>query len=252
MKIFGLIGSQIEHSNSPKLFEQLFLKYNIKDASYRLFPLNHIEQLRELLYEHPDLCGLNVTMPFKKTVIPFLDEISTIAKDTGAVNTIAVIRNDDNVKLKGFNTDVGAFHYALNPLLQSWHQSALILGNGGASAAVKVVCNRIAVDYTVVSRKTKQGVITYKDVTEEIIKEHLLIVNTTPLGMYPNTDNYPLIPYEYLTTRHLLFDMIYNPINTCFMKFGTERGAVVSNGQLMLELQAGRSLDTWRSSLYAF
>ena len=241
MRLFGLIGYPLSHSFSKKYFTEKFEKEGITGCRYELFPLNTIEGLRPLLENNPELEGLNVTIPYKKQVLPYLDE-SRIPEGLLACNCINII----NGKLVGYNTDVTGFEKSLVPLLKTYHQKALVLGNGGATAAVVFVLKKLGIDFDIVSRKRHDhSTLTYQDINKKIISDSLLIINTTPLGMEPDTGSCPDIPYPYLTGKHLLYDLVYNPAKTLFLQKGEERGATIKNGEEMLVLQAEESWRIW-------
>lgn len=244
--MYGLIGRPLGHSFSADFFNTKFKKDNI-DEVYNLFPLPDINSLPTLLDEHPDLKGLNVTIPYKQQVIPFLDSLSPEASEIGAVNVIKIIHRDGRRLLHGFNSDAIGFRNSIAPLLRPEMKKALVLGTGGASKAVVYVLKALGLDVTMVSRSRHAGAISYADVPPEIISDHLVIVNTTPLGMWPNTDEAPDIPYSLLTPDHLLFDLVYNPEVTAFMAKGREKGATVKNGLEMLHGQALAAWDIWNS-----
>ena len=245
--MYGLIGKKIGHSFSADFFNKKFQKEGINN-SYQLFPLESIELLPKLLETHQDLEGLNVTIPYKVEVIPYLDDLSQDAKEMGAVNVIKISRKEGKTFLKGYNSDCIGFRESLKPMLRSDIQKALILGTGGASKAVAYALKQLGIEYTFVSRTPKDGQLSYKDLSQEIIKNHLLIVNTTPLGMFPDVDSYPSIPYQFLTPRHVCYDVVYNPLETSFMKKSAQEGAIVSNGLAMLKLQALLAWDIWNES----
>ncbi|MCB0696188.1 MAG: shikimate dehydrogenase [Chitinophagaceae bacterium] len=238
--LYGLIGYPLEHSFSPAYFSDKFRLENL-NAEYRTFPISAIEDLPILLQQYPRLKGLNVTIPYKETVLSFLDALDPDAAVIGAVNCISFAGG----KKTGYNTDVIGFRNSLSPLLQPYMTHALVLGSGGASKAVKFVLQQLGIDYNVVSRTKNTGYITYKDVDARMITENTLIVNTTPLGMYPTINDRPGIPYEALTNRHLLFDLIYNPEATLFLQSGAKHGAMIKNGKEMLQLQAEASWTIW-------
>ena len=241
MRLFGLIGYPLSHSFSRNYFSEKFEKEGINGCSYELFPLATIEGLKPLLEKNPELEGLNVTIPYKKQVLPYLDE-SRIPEGLSACNCINII----NGKLVGYNTDITGFEKSLVPLLKTYHQKALVLGNGGATAAVVFVLKRMGIDFDIVSRKKHDhSTMTYRDINKKIITENLLIINTTPLGMQPDTDSCPDIPYQFLTNKHLLYDLVYNPAKTLFLQKGEERGATIKNGEEMLVLQAEESWRIW-------
>lgn len=245
MRTFGLIGFPLSHSFSKKYFTQKFEDENIADCNYELFPIEKIELIRDLLSAQPSLCGLNVTIPYKLEVMPFLTAIDEAAAQIGAVNCIAVQRNGSNAQLKGYNTDVYGFMESLKPLLQTHHTKALVFGNGGAANAVKYALTQLGIEYIIVVRKPEPGTILYDEVTEEMLGEYQLLVNTTPLGMSPNYDSAPPIPYQYLTASHLAYDLVYNPEETLFLTKAKSQGATTKNGLEMLYLQAERSWQIW-------
>jgi shikimate dehydrogenase len=251
MRLFGLIGYPLSHSFSQKYFTEKFGRENIADAEYKLFPLQDISALTALLHSHPDIRGLNVTIPYKEAVIPYLDELDETAKAVGAVNCIKIIPNSQLSKpqLKGYNTDVHGFRQSIKPFLEMHHERALILGTGGASKAVHYVLKQIGIDCYFVSRdpQGREKHFRYEDVNEYVIKAFPLIVNTTPLGTYPNTQDFPPIPYEHITSQHLLYDLVYNPPETEFMKRGKARGAAAINGLSMLHEQAEKAWEIWNS-----
>ncbi len=240
IKTLGLIGYPLTHSFSKKYFTEKFERENIEGWQYELFPLERIEDLPDLLNQQPSIVGLNVTIPYKEAVIPYLDEVDESAA-FGAVNTIKIIDG----KLLGFNTDVYGFEVSLKPMLKAHHQAALILGTGGAAKAVASVLERLGIAYQYVSRTPSEGQISYKNIDKNTINKHTLIVNTTPLGMYPNVANCPDLPYEMLTDEHILYDLVYNPNVTTFLKKGKKHKSCVKNGLEMLYLQAERAWEIW-------
>ena len=246
MDKYGLIGYPLKHSFSIGYFNEKFQSENI-DAEYVNFEIPRIEDFMEVVEENPNLRGLNVTIPYKEQVIPYLDELDKDTAKIGAVNVIKIIpQGKGDVKLVGYNSDIIGFTRSIEPLLQSHHVKALILGTGGASKAVFHGLANLGIEATFVSRTKKSNdILTYQELTPEIMQEHTVIVNTTPLGMYPNVDACPDIPYDQLTPNHLLYDLLYNPHETLFMKKGMERGATVKNGLEMLLLQAFVSWEIW-------
>jgi len=216
---------------------------NITDSLYWNFPLENITDFPGLLKVNPDLAGLNVTIPYKEQIIPFLDELETVAAKIGAVNTIKFLRRKKTRVLKGFNSDIFGFTESLKEFLTGKVDRALILGTGGASKAVTFSLDQMGIEYRFVSRKP--GFIDYRDIDRGVMEQHRLIINTTPLGTFPDVGSYPPIPYEFLTPSHLLFDLVYNPAETVFLKKGKERGAAVTNGLRMLHLQAEKSWEIW-------
>ncbi|QJB33578.1 shikimate dehydrogenase [Chitinophaga oryzae] len=241
MKTYGLIGYPLSHSFSKGFFTRKFEEENIAGCQYETFPIPAITELPALLAQHPDLCGLNVTIPYKEQVIPYLDELSDAAANIGAVNCIRL----KDGKKKGFNTDVIGFRHSLQPLLQPHHNRALVLGTGGAAKAVMYALQEMDIPYTVASRTPGNDTVAYKSLDQAAMEAHTLIVNTTPLGMYPNVDACPDIPYAFISSRHLLYDLVYNPAETLFLQKGAAQGAVIKNGHEMLILQAEASWDIW-------
>lgn len=246
MDKYGLIGYPLKHSFSISYFNEKFQSENI-DAEYVNFEIPRIEDFPEVVAENINLRGLNVTIPYKEQVIPYLDELDPDTAKIGAVNVIKIIRQGKaKVKLIGYNSDIIGFTQSIEPLLQPQHKKALILGTGGASKAVYHGLANLGVESLYVSRsKRGKGIVTYADLTPEIMAEHTVIVNCTPVGMYPKVDFCPDIPYELLTPDHLLYDLLYNPDETLFMKKGKEKGATVKNGLEMLLLQAFAAWEIW-------
>ncbi len=236
MKQYGLIGKTLSHSFSKKYFEEKFKRENI-DAVYENFELNDISQVEELFSALPNLCGLNVTIPYKEQIIPYLDEVDEQAQKIGAVNTIYIDKKTG--KKKGYNTDYYGFKQSLKPFLENQHQRALILGTGGASKSVAYVLNELGIITAFVSRNPNtENQLSYDDLNENLMQSFLLIVNTTPLGTFPNVEEKPPINYDFITANHLLYDLVYNPVETAFLKEGKKRGALTINGEQMLQLQA--------------
>jgi shikimate dehydrogenase len=243
MKIYGLIGYPLTHSFSKKYFTEKFQRENITDCTYENFPLENIQQVNEL-FNRPDLCGLNVTIPYKEKILPFLTEQHEVVVATGACNCIKIKEGN----YIGFNTDVVGFELSLKKYLQPHHTRALIFGTGGAAKAVEYVLNKLGIAYLFVSRKKgSANTISYHDLKVELLQEHLLLINTTPLGMYPKLDDCPDIAYDYLTPQHHLFDLVYNPEKTLFLQKGEAKGASIQNGYEMLLLQAEESWKIWNS-----
>ncbi len=245
-KIYGLIGTSLTHSFSMDFFNQKFIAEGI-DAQYFNFELTDVGDLMNIFSEYSNLGGLNVTMPFKEKVIPFMDELDETAHKVGAVNVIKIIRgtNGEAVKLVGYNTDYTGFRDSISPMLTPEMESALVLGTGGASKAVKAALESLGVDVRYVSRRKSASIITYEELTKQMILDHKIIVNTTPLGTYPNVDICPDIPYRFVTPQHLCYDLVYNPSETKFMKLAMANGAVVKSGLEMLLLQAFESYRIW-------
>lgn len=244
MDRYGLIGYPLKHSFSQGFFNDKFAAENV-NAEYINFEITSIKELKSVLKENPALKGLNVTSPYKEQVIPYLDELSENVKLIGAVNVIKIIRNKGKIKTKGYNSDIVGFKQSIEPLVQDPPQNALILGTGGSSKAVFYGLKQLGVSSTFVSRNKSDGVLVYEELTPEIMDHNKIIVNCTPVGMWPNVDDYPAIPYDLLTKDHLLYDLIYNPNETTFMRKGKEFGASVKNGLEMLILQAYVSWDIW-------
>jgi shikimate dehydrogenase len=242
-RFFGLIGFPLSHSFSKRYFTEKFLRENIAQNSYELYPLSAISELPQLLKSNPLLEGLNVTIPYKEQVLYYLDELSPVVQETGACNCIRI----KDGKLTGYNTDVIGFEETLSRKLQPHHKRALVLGTGGAAKAVHYVLKQKSISFTQVGRKKSNDVIDYESLTPEIMAEHTLIINTTPLGMYPNVDFAPAIPYTSLGASHYLYDLVYNPGKTLFLKRGEEKGAITENGADMLVIQAEASWDIWNS-----
>lgn len=241
MRLFGLIGYPLSHSFSKKYFTEKFEKEEITECSYELFPLKTIDELPVLLKNNPELEGLNITIPYKKQVLPFLHSIH-IPGGLEACNCINILEE----KLVGYNTDVTGFEKSISPLLKSYHKKALILGNGGATAAVLFALKKLKIESAVVSRKIHTGsAFTYPEIDETVMRENTVIINTTPLGMYPAVNDCPDIPYKFITRQHLLYDLTYNPAKSLFLQKGEERGATIKNGEEMLVLQAEESWRIW-------
>ena len=248
MKTFGLIGYPLQHSFSSKFFNEKFQQENI-DAEYLNFEIEHIFNLRRILVFNPYLKGLNVTIPYKEAVLTFLDDISAVAKEIGAVNVIKVERSFGDIygyKLTGYNTDYIGFKNSIALLIQpEFHKKALVLGTGGASKAVCKALDSLGIKWVYVSRQTKENSYTYETLTPDVIAEHKIIINTTPLGTYPNVEESPHLHYSSITSNHLLYDLVYNPTETAFLKKGKEMGATIKNGAEMLKLQALAAWEIW-------
>lgn len=242
---FGLVGKNISYSFSKKYFVEKFQKLGLNSYKYDNYDIPEIEEFPFILYQREDdFQGFNVTIPYKQSIIKYLDEVDEDARKIGAVNTIKV--TDDNM-LIGYNTDVHGFQKSLKPLLQKHHKKALILGTGGASKAIAYALNKLDVEYEFVSRSASENSLLYSILSQKIIEEYTIIINCTPLGTHPNIEDAPNIPYEFITDKHLLFDLIYNPSETKFLKEGKKRGAIIKNGLEMLELQAEKSWEIWNS-----
>ena len=244
MDKYGLIGYPLGHSFSIGYFNERFENENI-DAEYINFEIPSIDDLPEVLASNPQLKGLNVTIPYKEKVISFLDSVSPEARAIGAVNVIRVTHKGNKIILKGFNSDVIGFTKSIEPMLEKCHKKALILGTGGASKAVNYGLKSLGLETVFVSRYERPGTIQYESITPDVVKEYNVIVNCTPLGMYPHSDECPMLPYEALDSHNILYDLIYNPDQTLFMKKGLAHGAQVKNGLEMLLLQAFASWEFW-------
>lgn len=244
MQKYGLIGYPLRHSFSIGYFNEKFRAEGI-DAEYINYEIPKIGELSVIIAENPTLKGLNVTIPYKEQVIPYLNELDRDTAQIGAVNVIKIIRNKGKVKLIGYNSDIAGFTQSIEPLLMPHHKKALILGTGGSAKAIFHGLKKLGVAGTYVSREKKQGMLTYGDLTPGVMKEHTVIINCTPVGMYPKVNSCPDIPYDELTPDHLLYDLLYNPNTTLFMKKGEAKGAVTKNGLEMLLLQAFVAWDIW-------
>ena len=246
MKTFGLIGKNLSHSFSPGYFQKKFVSQGI-DAQYLLFEFSELTLLRNLVKNNQELSGLNVTIPFKKEVIPYLDELDEVASAISAVNTICVLRNGESIILKGFNTDVTGFERTVVQFLKNTTGiSALVLGTGGSAASVSYVLHKLDIPFLSVSRNPKNKMeLGYNQLRKNIIQNNRLIINTTPLGMYPDISVFPPIPYQFLGESHYLYDLIYNPAETEFLKRGRQQGAKTINGMNMLLMQAEESWKIW-------
>jgi shikimate dehydrogenase len=241
MRLFGLIGFPLTHSFSKKYFTKKFEQEGLMDYRYELFQIKSIAEFPEILRNHPELEGLNVTVPYKKQVLSFLHS-SNIPESVDACNCIKI----KDGKLIGNNTDVIGFEKSFTPLLKPCHKKALVLGNGGSAAAVVYVLKKLGIDFRIVSREIHgNSILTYKDVTEKVMKECNIIINSTPLGMSPNENSCPPIPYQFISDEHLLYDLVYNPAKTLFLQKGEQHGASIKNGEEMLKLQAEESWNIW-------
>ena len=244
MDKYGLIGYPLIHSFSRSYFNEKFQNEGI-DATYENFEIPTIENLPEVIDSNPELKGLNVTIPYKEKVISYLDSVSPEARAIGAVNVIKVTHNGGETTLKGYNSDVIGFTKSIEPLLERWHKKALILGTGGASKAVDYGLRSLGLETVFVSRYERPGTIQYDKITPDVIREYNVIVNCPPAGTYPHVDECPQLPYEAMDNHTLLYDLIYNPDTTLFMKRGEDNGATVKNGLEMLLLQAFSSWEFW-------
>lgn len=249
MKRLGLIGYPLGHSFSKKYYLDKFQREDIRGIDYDLYPLTQITDFPALFHQQPDFIGVNVTIPYKQSVIPYLDQLSLEAQEIGAVNCIRIDQADPaGPVLHGYNTDAFGFEQSLRPLLDPDPKKALVFGNGGASKAVIFVLRKLGIPYQIVSRTPGSGQLAYPELTPELIAAHRLLINCTPLGTYPNTDACPDIPYSGIGSSHLLYDLIYNPEETLFLTRGKQAGAQIKNGYEMLVLQAERNWQIWMGS----
>ena len=248
MKKLGIIGFPLAHSFSKRYFEEKFRNENIEGYTHDAYPMATFEKFSEWIRANPGIIGLNVTIHHKINIIPYLDELDTEASAVGAVNTIKITNTNGKPFLKGYNTDVFGFTESLKKHLLPHHQSALILGTGGASRAVAYSLDKLGIPFQKVSRHKAEGFLTYEELDEEIMKANPIIINTTPLGMAPDTEGNPDIPYHAISAKHLVFDLIYNPSETLFMKKAAAKGATVLNGLEMFHLQAEKSWVIWAGS----
>lgn len=246
MKTFGLLGRNISYSFSSGYFSEKFTELKLEKYKYVNFDIENLSEFHKLISDKSNpIYGVNVTIPYKEQVMQHLDEIDEVALEIGAVNTIKFLSNN---KTRGYNTDVYGFEKSLKPLLEKHHNKALIFGTGGASKAVAFVLSKLQISFLFVSRNPiGENQISYNDVDENLIIEHKLLINCTPLGTFPNVKSYPNIPYKYITSNHVLYDLIYNPSVTTFLKKGKEKGAIIKNGLEMLQLQAEKSWEIWNS-----
>lgn len=252
LNLYGLIGHTLTHSFSKKYFTEKFQKENISNCSYELFSIENINLLPQLINENSNLKGLNVTIPYKEAVIPFLNEIDIAANQIGAVNCIKVINNNGlNPTLIGYNTDEYGFRQSIKPFLESHHERALIIGTGGSAKAVYYVLNQIGIDCFYLTRKkttSNNKILDYSELNKNVFDSIKLIINCSPVGMFPNTLESPCIPYKYIVNNHLCIDLIYNPEETTFLKKSKNQGAKTLNGLSMLHLQAEKSWEIWNKS----
>lgn len=244
MKKFGIIGYPLGHSFSPGYFNEKFQNEGI-DAVYEKYELPVITDLQAIIDYTQDLCGFNVTIPYKEKVMSYLDSVSPEARAIGAVNVVKVTDKDGKRHLEGFNSDLIGFTRSIQPMLEAHHKKALVLGTGGASKAITYGLHQLGIETVIVSRHQKDGTIQYEQINKEIMEEYTIIVNCTPCGMAPHFDECPALPYEYVTPKHLMFDLIYNPDETLFLKNGREHGAITKNGLEMLLLQAEGAWEIW-------
>ncbi|MFP2995952.1 shikimate dehydrogenase [Spongiivirga sp. MCCC 1A20706] len=241
---YGLIGKNISYSFSQAYFTNKFKQLKLVSSRYDNFDLEDIEALPQVLKDYPKLKGLNVTIPYKEAVLPFLDKLSKKAEKIGAVNTIKFLKNG---QLKGYNTDCYGFRKSIEPFIEPHHKKALILGTGGASKAIAFTLDQLGIIYKYVSRSPVKSNISYNDLDKKTIRQYQIIINCTPLGTFPKIEECPDIPYEYLTKEHLLYDLVYNPKKSTFLAKGEEQKAAITNGLKMLEFQAEKAWMIWNS-----
>lgn len=246
MKTFGLIGYPLGHSFSQKYFTEKFQTEHI-DAEYQMFPLEKIELVEQMLQSTPTLVGFNVTIPYKQQIMRYLDDLDDEARQVGAVNVVRVLKVNGETKLKGYNSDIYGFYTSIKPFIKPHHKKALILGTGGASKAVCAMLTKLGIDYKFVSRSAKPGILTYEQIDQNVLDEYTVIVNASPVGMYPNIDQCPALPYSCLNERHLAYDLVYNPLKTKFLALAEQQGAAIKNGLEMLHLQAERAWEIWNA-----
>ncbi|MDR1792926.1 MAG: shikimate dehydrogenase [Bacteroidales bacterium] len=246
--LLGLIGYPLTHSLSPQLFEAKFAQENIQNIDYKLFEIKTLDELLPLLHTMPQICGLNVTTPYKTAILPYLDSISQTATATNSVNTLLIERKSDKIALHGYNTDVFGFEKSFCENIQQSHNQAIILGNGGVAGSVAFVLKKMSIPYIIVSRKKTDKTLIYSELTDEMIRHHNIIINCTPLGTFPDINHCPSINYNAIEKHHLLFDLIYNPPLSLFLKKGLQKGAKVFNGSQMLEYQAQKSWEMWKNN----
>jgi shikimate dehydrogenase len=245
MRKYGLIGYPLGHSFSKTYFAAKFQKEHIRNCRYDNFPISDLGMLPQLLTDEPELCGLNVTIPYKSEIFRFLDFIDQEAREIGAVNVLKIRRSGPKIELYGFNSDITGIYDSLSAYINEGIRNAIILGTGGSSLAVRHVLKKSGIIFTQVSRYRKQGVLSYSDLDRGILENSRLIINTTPLGMYPDIDSRPDINYSILDERHILFDLVYNPEITSFLRSGRERGCSIITGLKMLHSQAEKSWEIW-------
>ena len=249
MKTFGLIGYRLGYSFSRNFFTEKFKQENLADHEYVNFELDSIEEFTDIFDQGKNICGLNCTIPYKQQIMPFLDEIDPEAVQIGAVNTVKITSANGKRYLKGFNTDIYGFEHSLCPMLEAKHKKALILGTGGASKAIKHLFNKLQIAYlsATIEEECFEKEIRYEQIDAQLLKEYLIIIHATPVGTFPKVDECPTIPYQYITSDHVCFDLVYNPQETLFLKKAKAQGAKIKNGLEMLHLQALKAWEIWNS-----
>jgi shikimate dehydrogenase len=243
MRQFGLIGYPLSHSFSKKYFTEKFSEEGISNCNYELYPISSIDQFPRLLKEVAGLEGINVTIPYKEEVLPFLHHQSPAVKEIGACNCIKI----EDGELTGYNTDVLGFRQSFEPFVKPHHQQALVLGTGGAAKAVVWVLKQMGIEYKYVSRKKAEDMLSYDGLNETVMQQYQVVINTTPLGMQPNVHDKPSLPYQFINSQYLCYDLVYNPAKTAFLQLAEERGATIKNGGDMLVIQAEESWKIWNS-----
>lgn len=249
MKTYGLIGHRLGYSFSRNFFTEKFATENLSEHEYVNFELDSIDEFLGIFEQGKEICGLNCTIPYKQQIMQFLDEIDAEAEQIGAVNTVKITYPEGQRHLKGFNTDCYGFENSLRPMLGEKHKKALILGTGGASKAIKYILAKLNIEYLSASIEDQlfEREIRYNEITDELLKDHLIIIHATPIGTFPNVDSCPDIPYQSITSNHVMFDLVYNPEETLFLKKGKKQGAKTKNGLEMLHLQAIRAWEIWNA-----
>lgn len=247
MRKYGLIGYPLGHSFSQKYFAEKFAREKIHDCSYENFPMATIDQLPLLLKDNPGLCGLNVTIPYKNEVLEFIDVKDPVINEISAANVLKIKRINNKIRIYGYNSDIVGIMDSIQPFLNEKVKDALVFGTGGSSGAVSWVLKKLGINVKLVSRNRKPGIMNYQDINHKILSKTDLIVNTTPLGMYPDISGKPEINYDFLNEKHILFDLVYNPEYTAFLKAGQERGCKIITGLKMLYSQADRSWEIWNN-----
>ena len=245
MRTYGIIGTPLSHSRSKSYFEKKFREENLEDCRYENYPLHDISELAGLISRESTLRGLNVTIPYKESVLRHIDRPDPLAAEIGAVNVLKINRIGGKVIVEGYNTDMPAFRDTLQPLLKEHHQRAMVLGSGGASRAVAFALKALGIKYSIVSRSPKPNQLSYSMLDKSVIQNHPLIINATPVGMFPDISRFPKIPYDAITGDHFLYDLVYNPKETVFLSKGTAQGATVKNGLEMLYRQAEMGWEMW-------
>lgn len=249
MRKFGLVGFPLGHSFSRKYFTEKFASQNIPDCVYNNYPLENLDNFVDLISSDKEIVGLNITIPYKSQILEFIDDLDNEAREIGAVNVLKIKRQNGKLSISGYNSDVTGIRDTLQPYINNNVKNALILGTGGSSKAVCHVLKKFGLNVTMISREKKPGIVSYSELTPGAIRRSLLIVNTTPLGMFPAIDGKPPIDYTSLTDNHILFDLVYNPEVTSFMKMGIERGCIAISGLTMLHSQAEKAWEIWNNDL---